>query len=112
MSFSQGDLVWLRTDNLEGGLGALHPCVVLSDNEFNDSHDWGILVRGSHRVPLRPLPEEYVIKRTRANGLETDTVFGSIIFSAKWSRVDRSPGKIPPIHIRELLARVHRILKI
>lgn len=112
MSFSQGDVAWLRTDNLEGGVGALHPCVVVSENTFNDSHDWGILVRGSHTIPARLLREEFVIRHNRENGLDRDTVFGSIVFSAKWDRVTRSPGKVPPAHIRELVSRICEILSV
>lgn len=110
MNYSQGDVVWLRTDNIEGGLGKRHPCIVLSNNDFNDSHEWGILVRGSHTVPKQLLPEEYVIKRNKENGLDQDTVFGSIIFSAKWERITRVAGKIPPTQIRQLVRRIQDIV--
>lgn len=111
MSFSQGDVVWLKIDNLEGGLGKLHPCVVISGNAFNDSHEWGILVRGSHSVPTVLFPEEYVIRRNAVNGLERDTVFGSIIFGAMWERVTKLVGNIPPTQITELINRIHVILE-
>ena len=112
MSFSQGDVVWLRIDNLEGGLGTLHPCVVISGNAFNDSREWGILIRGSHSVPTVLFPEEYVIRRNAQNGLDKDTVFGSIIFGAKWERVTKLVGNIPPVQIAELINRLRAILEI
>ncbi len=110
MSFSQGDVVWLRIDKLEGGIGQRHPAVVLSADTFNDSHDWGYIVRGSHMIPAILLPEEYIIHRDGENRLDQDTVFGSILQSAKWSRMTTLGGKVPPVHLRELMARVTMVL--
>jgi mRNA-degrading endonuclease toxin of MazEF toxin-antitoxin module len=99
MTFSRGDVVWLRTDNLEGGLGKRHPAVVVSNDNFNDSHNWGYIVRGSHTIPATPEREEVVIKRNRENGLAHDTVFSSILQSAKWKHMQTAGGKVRPIRI-------------
>lgn len=109
MSFSQGDIVWLKIDRLEGGLGSLHPAVVVSTDAFNDSHEWGYIVRGSHTIPASLLPEEYVIRRSAENQLDRDTVFGSILQSTHWARM-KSGGKVTPNQIRELIQRVRTIL--
>lgn len=110
MTFSRGDVVWLRVDYVEGGVGKPHPAIVLSSDEFNDSHHWGIIVRGSHDIPRDPAPEESVIKRTPENGLDADTVFLPIIQSAKWSRVIKKVGVVPPYQLRQVVERLRRII--
>jgi mRNA-degrading endonuclease toxin of MazEF toxin-antitoxin module len=110
MSFSRGDVVWLRTDNLEGGLGKVHPAVVISNNAFNDSHDWGYITRGSHLIPREPGPEDYVVKHDAENKLDRDTIFGAIVQSAHWSRMSTTGGKVRPRQLRALVDRVSRVL--
>jgi len=104
--------VWLRTDNVEGGLGQSHPAVVISRDQFNDSHAWGVIVPGSSRVPADPEPEQLIVRRTRENGLDVDTVFLPVIQSARWERMTRKAGVLPPHQFKQLLSRVSGILKI
>lgn len=110
MTFSRGDVIWLRVDYLEGGVGKPHPAIVISSNEFNDSHEWGIIIRGSSDVPIDPDEEHYVIKKSRGNGRDRDTVFPPIVQSAKWTRVMKKVGTISPYQLKQLMDGISRVL--
>ena len=112
MTFSRADVVWLRVDKLEGGLGKLHPAIVISSNTFNDSHPFCIIVRGSSDVPVDPEPDEYVIKKTDGNGLDTDTVFYPIVQTAEWGRLRKKVGVVTPYQLKQIMARIGGILEL
>lgn len=110
MTLSRGDVIWLRVDKIEGGLGKPHPAIVISSDAFNDSHPFGIIVRGSSDVPATLDSYEYVIKRAPGNGLDTDTVFYPIIQTAQWGRVDKKVGVVTPYQLKQILTRIRGIL--
>jgi mRNA-degrading endonuclease toxin of MazEF toxin-antitoxin module len=112
MTYSRGDVVWLRVDNIEGGLGKPHPAIVISSNTFNDSHSYGFIVRGSSRVPAHLAPDEYVIERALDNGLDADTVFLPIIQSAEWTRVLKKVGAVTPYQLGQIMGRLRGILEL
>lgn len=112
MTFGRGDVVWLRVDYVEGGLGKPHPAIVISNNPFNDTHDWGIIVRGSHEVPDHPDQYQTVIKKSSENGLDEDTVFLPIIQSAKWTRITKKVGALSPSELRRVIGRLGKIVEL
>lgn len=112
MAHSRGDVIWLKVDKLEGGVGRQHPAIVISSNSFNDSHSYGFIVRGSSSVPISPEPDQYVIKRTPGNGLDEDTVFLPIIQSAEWTRVLKKVGAVTPYQLTQVMDRLRAIMEL
>jgi len=110
MSYSRGDVVWLRIDNLEGGVGRLHPAIVVSSDSFNDTHAWGVVIRGTSRVPQQIEDDQFLVAATPENGLDRDTLFLPIIQSTVWSRITKCVGKLPPHQLRQVMERVSAIL--
>ncbi len=111
MTYSRGDIVWLRIDYLEGRLGRPHPALVLSSNEFNDSHYWGIIAVMSSKVSLDPTEEEYVVKDWKGSGLDEPTMVLPIIQSARWDRVTRKAGQLPPYEFRQVVNLLRRVVE-
>ena len=103
----------MKVDKLEGGVGRKHPAIVISSNTFNDSHSYGIIVRGSSSLPISPEPDQYVIKKTPGNGLDEDTVFLPIIQSTQWKpRVLKKVGTVSPYQLQEIMERLRAILEL
>jgi len=102
----------LKVDKLEGGVGRQHPAIAISSNAFNDSHNYGFIVRGSSSVPISPEPDQYVIKKTTGNGLDEDTVFLPIIQSAEWARILKKVGTVTPYQLTQIMDRLREILEL
>jgi len=112
MTYSRGDIVWLRIDYIEGRVGKPHPALVISTNDFNDHHTWGIIVVMSSKVPANPRADEYVVNDWKGSGLDTATVVLPIIQSAKWDRVIKKAGELPPYEFRQVIERLRGVIEL
>lgn len=108
--FRRGDVVKGAFPRLSGTLRPkTHWAVVISTEDYNESHDHGVFALISKGVMSTALAGVYQIKDLDSAGCDNEAMVTPWLYTVEWKHV-KKVGELPPFEFRQALERLREIV--